>query len=163
MNQTRVFLIFAWLMVAVLLWMEWGRDKAAPPTPAVAAQTTQASVPGAAAGSIPGAPVPQADGSLPAAQPAAQTEAGPARVTITTDVLRLVLDGGTVLDAELLQFPQTKEEGSPPVRLLTEEATHPYRAVSGWISEDKTMPVPAANGFKLVGDNHDFVLAKGQD
>lgn len=23
MNQTRVFLIFAWLMVAVLLWMEW--------------------------------------------------------------------------------------------------------------------------------------------
>jgi len=33
MNQTRVFLIFAWLMVAVLLWMEWGRDKAAPATP----------------------------------------------------------------------------------------------------------------------------------
>ncbi|WP_448131057.1 membrane protein insertase YidC [Stenotrophomonas rhizophila] len=163
MNQTRVFLIFAWLMVAVLLWMEWGRDKAAPPTPAVATQTTQASVPGAAAGSIPGAAVPQADGTVPATPPTAQAATGPARVTITTDVLRLVLDGGTVLDAELLQFPQTKEEGSPPVRLLTEEATHPYRAVSGWISEDKTMPVPAANGFKLVGDNHDFVLAKGQD
>lgn len=66
MNQTRVFLIFAWLMVAVLLWMEWGRDKAAPATPTVAAQT-QATVPGAA-GSVPGATVPQAPGSAPANQ-----------------------------------------------------------------------------------------------
>ena len=28
MNQTRVFLIFAWLMVATLLWMEWGKEQA---------------------------------------------------------------------------------------------------------------------------------------
>ena len=40
MNQTRVFLIFAWLMVATLLWFEWSREKAAPAAPAVAAQTT---------------------------------------------------------------------------------------------------------------------------
>ena len=40
MNQTRVFLIFAWLMVATLLWLEWSKDKAAPAVPAVAAQTT---------------------------------------------------------------------------------------------------------------------------
>ena len=45
MNQTRVFLIFAWLMVAVLLWMEWGREKAAPDPATVA--TTQPAVPGA--------------------------------------------------------------------------------------------------------------------
>lgn len=38
MNQTRVFLIFAWLMVAVLLWMEWSREKAAP-TPAPTTST----------------------------------------------------------------------------------------------------------------------------
>ena len=28
MNQTRMFLIFAWMMVATLLWMEWGKDNA---------------------------------------------------------------------------------------------------------------------------------------
>jgi YidC/Oxa1 family membrane protein insertase len=162
MNQTRVFLIVAWLMVAVLLWMEWGRDTAAPtPTAPVAAQT-QGSVPGAA-GTVPGANVPHAPGSAPATQPTAQAQAGAQRVTITTDVLRLVLDGGTVLDAELLQFPQTKADGSPPVRLLTEEPTHPYRAVTGWTSQDKSMPVPEANGFTLVGDAKDFVLAKGQN
>ena len=39
MNQTRVFLILAWLMVAMLLWMEWGKERAAPPaaTPAASA------------------------------------------------------------------------------------------------------------------------------
>lgn len=35
MNQTRVFLIFAWLMVATLLWMEWGKFNA--PKPAAVA------------------------------------------------------------------------------------------------------------------------------
>ena len=147
MNQTRIFLIFAWLMVAVLLWMEWGREKAAPPvtqtTTAVAAANQ--TVPGATPGGVPGAQVPGAD----AAATTAQATATPAtqRVTVTTDVLRLVLDGGRVLDAELLQFPQTKADNSPPVRLLTEDAAHPYSAISGWASEDKSVPVPGADGF----------------
>ena len=162
MNQTRIFLIFAWLMVAVLLWMEWGREKAAPPvtqtTTAVAAANQ--TVPGATPGGVPGAQVPGAD----AAATTAQAAATPAtqRVTVTTDVLRLVLDGGRVLDAELLQFPQTKADNSPPVRLLTEDTAHPYSAISGWASEDKSVPVPGADGFKLVGDQREFVLADGQ-
>ncbi|MDV3467163.1 membrane protein insertase YidC [Stenotrophomonas sp. C3(2023)] len=166
MNQTRVFLIFAWLMVAVLLWMEWGREKA-PAAPAAAtassAPAAQQSVPGSTPGGVPGAPVPGA-----AVDPAAatvQASATPAaqRVTVTTDVLRLVLDGGRVLDAELLQFPQTKDDGSPPVRLLTEDPAAPYSAISGWASEDKAVPVPGADGFKLVGDQRQFELADGQN
>ena len=42
MNQTRVFLIFAWLMVATLLWFEWSRGKAGPGPPAVGAQNAGA-------------------------------------------------------------------------------------------------------------------------
>ncbi|MFS2042951.1 membrane protein insertase YidC, partial [Stenotrophomonas geniculata] len=64
MNQTRVFLIFAWLMVAVLLWMEWSREKAAP-TPApttTSAPAAAQSVPGATPGAIPSAQVPGAPG-----------------------------------------------------------------------------------------------------
>ena len=162
MNQTRVFLIFAWLMVAVLLWMEWGREKAAPPaaSPAPAATVAQQAVPGATPGGVPGAQVPGASAPVVGAQ----ADAPPTgqRVTVTTDVLRLVLDGGRVLDAELLQFPQTKDDNSPPVRLLTEDPAHPYSAVSGWASEDKSVPVPGSSGFTLVGDTRDFVLADGQ-
>ena len=29
MNQIRTFLVLAWLMVAVLLWMEWGKEQTA--------------------------------------------------------------------------------------------------------------------------------------
>ena len=163
MNQTRIFLVFAWLMVAVLLWMEWGREKAAPPAAptTTSAPSAQQAVPGATPGGVPGAQVP---GAANAAPTTAQASAAPAaqRVTVTTDVLRLTLDGGRVLDAELLQFPQTKADNSPPVRLLTEDPAHPYSALSGWASEDKSVPVPGADGFRLVGDQRAFVLAEGQ-
>lgn len=163
MNQTRVFLIFAWLMVAVLLWMEWGREKTAPPVAAAttSAPAAQPAVPGTTPSGVPGAQVP---GAAPAAGPAAPAAAARSaqRVTVTTDVLRLVLDGGRVLDAELLQFPQTKADNSPPVRLLTEDPAHPYSAVSGWASEDPQTPAPGTDGFVLVGNQNAFVLAQGQ-
>ena len=41
MNQTRTFLLFAWLVVATLLFMAWGRDKAMPEA-ATGATTTYA-------------------------------------------------------------------------------------------------------------------------
>ena len=33
MNQTRLFLLFAWLMLAMLLWMEWGKEQQLARTP----------------------------------------------------------------------------------------------------------------------------------
>ncbi|RBF36837.1 membrane protein insertase YidC, partial [Xanthomonas oryzae pv. oryzae] len=78
MNQTRVFLIFAWLMVAALLWMEWGKEKAAANAPGAAA--TQ-SVP--AARDLDAA-TPSA-ANVPAAQPIAQAGApGTVPATSTT-------------------------------------------------------------------------------
>ncbi|KAB7768747.1 membrane protein insertase YidC [Xanthomonas maliensis] len=171
MNQTRVFLIFAWLMVAALLWMEWGKDKAAANAPApVAAQVPAARDPDAAAPSanVPAAQaIPQAGGTAPpaaaststaAATPAAAATAAPV-ITVSTDVLRLKLDGRSVLDAELLQFPQTKN-GNTPVSLLTEDPAHPYSAVSGWASEHS--PVPGPGGFRVEHAGSTFALADGQ-
>ncbi|WP_303748126.1 membrane protein insertase YidC [Stenotrophomonas pigmentata] len=167
MNQTRVFLIFAWLMVAVLLWMEWGREKAAPDPATVA--TTQPAVPGAndvdlhapATADVPQATVP---GQAPAAAaaPGMEAAASAQRVTVTTDVLKLVLDGRSVLDADLLHFPQTKAAGSPPVQLLTEDKAHPYSATAGWASQNNS-PVPGANGFQPVQGVTTVALADGQD
>src|SRR5262245_35767204 len=117
MNQTRVFLIFAWLMVATLLWMEWGKEKAAPPAQAQTVETTaaqDASTPSTASapGAVPTAPSVGAVTPTTAATPAASPS-----VTVTTDVLKLVLDGGEMRQADLLKYPSTADDNSTPVRL----------------------------------------------
>ena len=143
MNQTRVFLIFAWLMVATLLWMEWGKftapKPAVAPTPsAQAAATPASSVPSAAnlsvESGVPAAPAP-ASGA-----PVASASAATPRVVVSTDVLRLTLSGGSVLEADLLKYPQTKTAGSPPVRLFSQDPAHYYVAQSGWVSADNAAP-----------------------
>ena len=62
MNQTRTFLILAWLMVAVLLWMEWNKEQVAPPVPEPVAATATAG-----ASSVPAAPAvaPAAGATVP--------------------------------------------------------------------------------------------------
>ena len=171
MNQTRLFLIFAWLMVAALLWMEWNKEHAAPAADAtaIAAATTVPPAQDADAGASGAPAVPRATQSGAAAVPGAASEtaapvaAGAApRVTITTDVLHLTLDGRSVFDADLLLFPQTKQPGSPPVALLTEDPVHPYTATSGWVGENNA-PSPGPGGFRPEQPGKDYVLAKGQD
>ncbi len=155
MNQMRNFLIFAWLMVAALLWMNWTKERSAPPTPTQIAQTAAAATPPE------GLPVPAAPGAVPAAVPAAATTAttavpaaaipaangtpppvaqiGPAPaaaplLTLSNDVLRLTLDGGNVRRAELLNYRASRAPDAPLVRLLDDSAENFYIAQSGWTS-----------------------------
>lgn len=138
MNQTRVFLIFAWLMVATLLWIEWGKEQAAPPA-ATTSATTAATVPSAGsnvppaagAGAIPSAP---SQGTAPAAPVGAAAGAAPT-VTVTTDVLKVTMDGGTLHIADLLKYPSTADEKSAPVRLLDQAAGSYFEVSSGWIDQ----------------------------
>ncbi|MFC4729138.1 membrane protein insertase YidC [Coralloluteibacterium thermophilus] len=144
MNQTRVLLLFAWLFVAAMLWMNWNREMATPPAPAVVAD-----VPGAPAldGAIPEArapdALPAAPGSAAAVPDAAPSDAAQAApVTLANDVLRLSIDGrgGTVLAAELLDYAQTTDEGSPPVRLLDTAPASYYVAQMGLVSSAGPAP-----------------------
>jgi len=173
MNQTRLFLIFAWLMVASLLWVEWGKFNAPKPadaSPAVtqmAASTVPGAVPSIASPpvqaigtptSVPGVPVvPAAAAPLipsAAATPSAQ------RVVISSDLLRLTIDGGSVLEADLLKYPQTKAAGSPPVALFTQDLAHFYVAQSGWISAQGAAP-NHESGFVPENGNATINLAAG--
>jgi YidC/Oxa1 family membrane protein insertase len=166
MNQTRTFLIFAWLMVAVLLWMEWGKDKQPAPAEAETAQQAPPS-----AGALPGMAPGDLDAAIPSATPArtgsaaagATVAAAPIaadnRVTVTTDVLTLSLDGGNVFDAQLLQYPQDRTKGSPPVKLLDDDPAHYYVAKSGWIAQGGAS-VPAL--VPETPQQRDVRLASGQ-
>ncbi|GAA4856789.1 membrane protein insertase YidC [Luteimonas vadosa] len=173
MNQTRTFLIFAWLMVAVLLWMEWNKEQAAPD--AAAAQSSQAASGRATDGALPAAPVatpdpgtgpavPSAPAAVgdPGAAPAGPSTADGTVVTVTTDVLRLEIDGGTVRQADLLRFPRTREAGSPPVRLFSTEPGSYYTAQSGWVSQANPAPTHA-QGFVPETPQTAYTLADGAD
>ena len=162
MNQTRLFLLFAWLMVATLLWMEWGKERAAklaPPPAAAVAQTVPQVVPGATPAAVPAAAVP---GQTPAAAPAATTttaSAMPAAVQVETDVLRVQLDGGSFRQTDLLQYTKTLG-GNDPVRLFSADNADYYMAQTGWSGQGGSA-APDHSGFVADGGATQFKLAPG--
>ena len=153
MTQTRTFLILAWLMVATLLWMEWGkeRDAAAAPAPAIptATQAPGAATPGIPVASVPGAPAatPMVAATLPV-------------VRLRNDVLALELNGRDLTRAELLDYPQTRAPGSPPVVLFDADPARYFAAHSVWRGndgrelvlqpEDSVREIVLADGAKAV-------------
>ena len=154
MNQTRLFLIFAWLMLATLLWMEWGKEKVAPATPAVTSSSaTTGAVPSATG--VPAATgIPAAPGAAPSAN--AVAAAPTARIEVTTDVLRVTLDGNGLLSADLLKYPSLAASKSAPVRLLADDGTHYFVARSGWTHGDAAAPT-------FVPENAARTVALGND
>lgn len=139
MDNPRLYL---WIGFALLVWMnivQWERDYGSP-APAPTAAVTSPGAPAASTGSpaanqlpsLPAesaAPAPAATTTPAAAAAVADANAAPVnapKVRIVTDVLDLdvSLQGGDVLRADLVQYPQDKQPGSPAVRLLsTEDAT----------------------------------------
>ncbi len=169
MNQTRVFLIFAWLMVAFFLWMEWGKFTSPAPaatTPVVTESARASSVPSSApaplAAPAEGSSVPQAPATT-AANTATTSAQSAQAVTVTTDVLRLVIDGGSVLEADLLKFPQERKAGSPPVKLFTQDAQNYYVAESGWLGMGATRAAPNHEQGFVPEAGQEFTLGANQN
>ncbi|MBB3276221.1 MULTISPECIES: membrane protein insertase YidC [unclassified Pseudoxanthomonas] len=165
MNQTRVFLIFAWLMVAILLWMEWGKFNApavaAPTVAATTATQSGSTVPASAPAAQPGSTVPQAPAAVEAPAAVAAAPSAGQRVTISSDVLKLTLDGGSVLEAELLHYPQDKRPGSPAVKLFNQDPAHYYVAESGWVPAGGTRAAPNHEKGFVPEAGTAFALAAG--
>lgn len=166
MNQIRTFLILAWLMVAVLLWMEWGKEKTAavPPQQSTAPAVPSSTVPGTQGGgvAVPAAPAASALAPAPGAA-VATSDAAPAQrqVVVQTDVLRVVLDGGNVVQADLLAYPQTRDDGAPPVRMLDTDPQTFYAAQAGWVSGSNAAP-SHEGAFVPEGDVASVTLADGE-
>ncbi|HVI25479.1 MAG TPA: membrane protein insertase YidC [Xanthomonadaceae bacterium] len=159
MNQTRTFLILAWLMVATFLWMAWTREHAAPAPAATASSqpaATAAVADDAGVPAVPQAPAAAATPAAPAMSAAAPAASVPV-VSVTTDVLQVRLDGGSVRSARLTGFPQTTEPGSPPVQLFADDPARLFEAQSGWVSgsgaapsHEAFVPVEAARSYALA-------------
>ena len=164
-NQTRTLLVVALLAVVYLLWQAWQHDYPSTPPPAPA----QAAVSSAGAGPNQAA-IPTAPGSVTAppavTAPPENTEARATPeqnlVTASNDLLKLTIDprGGTIIGASLLHYPQKVKRGSPPVRLLDDEADKYYVAQSGLIGTNgSTAPNHLA---EFTPETTRYELAPGQ-
>ncbi|MGH8114783.1 MAG: membrane protein insertase YidC [Rhodanobacteraceae bacterium] len=151
-NQTRTLLVVALLFVAYLLWQQWQHDYPTTPPPqapaASAAAPAATGEPEANTAAVP--EVPSSAAGTPAASSSAAAEhvpestgalsATPAKdlVTVSNDVLRLTIDphGGTIVAADLLDYPQKVKPDSLPVRLLDGVAAQYYVAQNGLVGAD---------------------------
>jgi YidC/Oxa1 family membrane protein insertase len=159
MNQTRNLLLFAWLMVATLLWMQWSSEHASK-APTAADSTAAQAAPAPSAETIPPAgAIPAAPGA-PLAQPTqpVATQASPS-IEVRTDVLRLELNGDGVQVADLLQYPKTEAANSAPVRLLDASSAQFYAANSTWMSGTGAAAKPLA--FAPV-ETRSYALSPGE-
>jgi YidC/Oxa1 family membrane protein insertase len=144
-------------MVATLLWMEWNREKLAPPVTAAPTATTVGSVPTAVGpGAVPTAPA--AIGARPAtvAAPAAAASA----VSVHTDVIDAVLDGGQMLQADLPAYPDL-DDPTRPVRLFSTDPQHYFAAQSGWVAANGAAAPTHLGGFVPAMPARAYSLAPG--
>ncbi|MCF2902894.1 membrane protein insertase YidC [Pseudoalteromonas sp. OFAV1] len=125
MESQRTFLLIGLMLVSFLLFQEWNNDYNAPKAdPSATTQTL-------------GATTPESDDFIPASSdgevPAATT-AKRSVIDVTTDVYTVKIDtrGGDIIEADLLQYEETKGSDTP-FMLLGEFDGNQYFSQSGLI------------------------------
>ena len=156
MNQTRTFLLIAWLAVTFLLFQQWQTPVPTPPAPTVNDSAALAPAP-AAVGALPALPA----GPAPVAAAASTAQA----VEIITDVYRLTVDlkGVSILRAELLTYPKEKKAGSANVMLLDNGNADFFIAESGWLTRTHASEPNHNALFTTADGKRRYEMSAGQD
>ncbi len=84
------------------------------------------------------------------------------RITVTTDVMQVVIDatGGDIREVDLLGYPKEKDKPLDPVRLLDDNPQQLFISQSGFISE----PDMAPNHHSVwKAEQTEYKLANGQE
>lgn len=170
MGNLRPVLLISLALLGYMLWIEWQKDyNTAPAKPAISNVSSSLDKPAG----LPAASSSQQD--LPQLlDPAQETPAGAATpdgvavmqaesptITVTTDVLELEisLQGGTVVSAQLLNYPVTLEDPAVKVNLLEPAGEHLFIAQSGLLSH-QSAPNHTAN---YTSGQQDYRLAEGAE
>ena len=170
MPNPRLFLIMSLAFVGVLLWQAWQQDYGPRPQPQATVTSADQPVPE----STFEAELPTAEAVPPASDaPAVPIQAEPAEPTtqgqlidVRTDVLHVVIDtqGGSVVRAELLDYPEAVEQPDVPVTLLNPAPAEFFVAQSGLLSGTNAAPDHRAvyraerQTYELQGDALDVNL-----
>ncbi len=163
MNQTRTFLLIAWLAVAFLLFQQWqspGLQTVAPI--ATPAQNTSAVANPSSGSTLPS--LPQTAGSVPVL-PVNAAPASTQTVEIESDVYKLTIDlkGVTIARAELKTYPLEKKSGGPNVILLDDKGNDFYVAQSGWLTKSGQAAPTHEAVFRTADGKSVYRMEEGQD
>lgn len=178
MPNPRLFLLMSLAFVGVLLWQAWQQDYGTPP-PARTSAPEQTPTGPTDAPPFDTAEMPSSTevaGAIPESSPA--TEAAGSAITtdgrlvdVRTDVLHVVIDtqGGNVVRAELLAYPETVEQPDVPVTLLNQDPARYFVAQSGLVGRDapapdhRTVYQTDRSRYDLQGDTLDVDLTWSAD
>ena len=160
-NNVRMILYVLACGLALILWQRWQLAQQPVMEPPVA-QTAQ-DVPGAAAQSVPSAasvPMQSATGT-PAVSVA--ESASTARIDIYTDTLRLHIDpqGGTVVQADLLEYSMSKDNPAP-LALMRSDNPRRFVMQSGLVAVNQGGQAPNHTAL-FHSDKTEYRLADGAD
>jgi YidC/Oxa1 family membrane protein insertase len=166
MNQTRSFLLIAWLVVAAMLWMEWNKHPDQTLSAPSAPTTGSAPAPGASlpASAVSASALPPAALTVPTLPGTSGTSGAIAPITLQNDVLKLTVDlhGGRVIGSQLLDYTREKKPGSPKIELLSSEPARYFVAVSGLLQVDGQQQQDVLDtDFRTADGRRSYALTPG--
>jgi YidC/Oxa1 family membrane protein insertase len=155
MELQRSLLLGGILISAFLLWNAWQTDH-----PKTAAQAPASVVTQGINQDVPGLVTPE----VPLAQSAAASPVTNQVVTVSTDVLELVIDrqGGNFVSAKLKDYKQTVAPDSPLIQILNPETHELYIAQSGLASYSGP-DIPGEGQALFQSTQPSFEMLPGQD
>ena len=170
MDNRRLFLFAALILVAFLIYQAWMRDYGPKPPPPGAPTAASATAPAAATAALP--QIPAAPGSAPAAAtnvvkttaasvPEIRAQAAGEPITVRTDLLAVTIntDGGELQQAELLAYPQELHQPAR-VKVLNPDPANLLVAQSGL--QTHSGPNAPSDAALYTASRTSYTLAPGQ-
>ncbi|NIP49977.1 MAG: membrane protein insertase YidC [Gammaproteobacteria bacterium] len=131
MEKTRLILVVALSLVIMLLWDAWQRDYGSLQTIEQVRDQEQTTAP-----TMP-ADLPEIEEEASEPVIAVENRETGETIEVQTDLLRLLIStkGGTIVQTDLLDYPQSLDQMSQPVRLLNNNSSLVYIAQGGLLSK----------------------------
>lgn len=158
LQRTRLFLIVSLLLIGMMLFSEWQREHATPASVAESEITPQTKKEAS--------DIPAIQTSVTSTtQSTSFAAASHSFIEVVTDVFKIKIDteGGDIVSAELIKYPQTLADNSPGEIILTSNTGSEFIAQMGLIGRDERGPdsrqlgrahYHAAQTHYQLGDNN---------
>ena len=175
MDNLRLILVFALVLVSLLLWQAWQEDYAPAPadasTPAAQPQQTTATtkIPMAAGSGETSVPDVKADAGTASSDKSGMPaiigalESSGRTISVKSDLFQLEIDtrGGTIINMFLMDYPLTLESQEEKFQLMKNQAPGLFIAQSGLIGVDKDKAPTHESQYSVAGNS--FELEPGKD